>query len=199
MPRPSNKPRILEAATDLFSRKGFRATTVRDIAEAAGMVSAGLYAHIATKEDLLVEIVREAAEEFEQALAPLVGLPLPPAEKLRRAVRAHLEVVTQSPARARVFLDEWQALSPARRESVQRWRERYEAHWAAILQEGAELGAFLVEDLALARVFVLSCLNAVNRWYRPDGRLGVEEVADRYAIWLLRVLGGPVDKANPPR
>ncbi|MBX5466207.1 MAG: TetR/AcrR family transcriptional regulator [Firmicutes bacterium] len=191
MPRPSNKPRILEAAADLFSRKGFRATTVRDIAEQAGLVSGGLYAHIATKEDLLVEIVGAAAEEFEAALAPIVAGPDSPETKVRQAVRAHLEVVARSRARSRVFLDEWQALSRPRREAVQSLRNRYEQLWGAILQEGADRGSFGVEDLSLARIFVLSCLNAVNRWYRPEGRLPLEVVADHYATWILRVLKGP--------
>ncbi|HVM11512.1 MAG TPA: TetR/AcrR family transcriptional regulator, partial [Actinomycetota bacterium] len=141
MPRNGRRQAILDAAVGLFSDRGYHGTSVRDIAQETGMLSGSLYAHIASKEDLLHEIVTRAAGQFLAGVEPVARAELPPEEKLRRALRAHVRVVAGSIDEARVFLHEWRALSGARLEEVRALRERYERLWAGIVDEGVSAGA----------------------------------------------------------
>lgn len=197
MPRPGRKEQILAAAAALFSDKGYHATTIRDIAQESGMLSGSLYAHISSKEDLLYEIIARAAEQFIGSVEPLVAGPESAEAKLRQALRSHVRVVAHSMDGARVFLHEWKALDPARREEIRRKRDQYEALWDRILQEGMASGEFRPVDLKFARLLVLSAANWVYHWYDPGGPLGPDEVADRFSELILHGLRHP-DRTTGP-
>ncbi len=188
MGRPGRKEELLEAAVALFSQKGFHATTVRDLADQVGMKSGSLYAHIATKEDLLEQIVLRSAEQFQAAVAPIVAGDAPAGVKLRQAMAAHIRVVASDPAAATVFLHEWKALSPERHATVIAARVAYEELLAAIIRQGVERGEFRPVDETFARLLVLSAVNWVYQWYQPGGPLGPDEVADRFAELILHGL-----------
>lgn len=177
---------MLSAAVGLFSHKGYHATTVRDIAEGAGMQSGSLYAHIASKEDLLYEIVMQAADQFMAAITPIAGSAEPASVKLRQAMAAHIRVVASSPEGATVFLHEWKALSPGRRAEVAERRGAYEGELARIIRSGVESGEFRAVDESFVRLLVLSVVNWVYQWYQPGGPLGPEEVTDRFHEIILR-------------
>lgn len=186
MPRQGRREEVLEAAVSLFSRKGYHATTVRDIAELVGMQSGSLYAHIASKEDLLYAIVMEAADRFMAAIAPIAESGEPAGEKLRQAMAAHIRVVASSPAAATVFLHEWKALSPERRAAVADRRAAYEGQLARIIHDGVASGEFRPVDATFVRLLVLSAVNWVYQWYQPGGPLGPDEVASRFHAIILR-------------
>lgn len=188
MARSSKKSKIVQAAAELFSTKGFKATTVRDIAERAGILSGSLYAHIDTKEDLLLEIVRRAAREFTDSLQPIVQSDLIPEDKIRKAVRAHLGVIASSRAWSTVYLDEDTAFSEEGRSMVRQLRNAYEQYWIQILEEGRVQQAFSFTDAVLIRKFILSALNGFHRWYDPTGRLMVDDIAEQYANIVLKIL-----------
>lgn len=194
MARRSRRDAIIEAAAELFAEKGFRATTVRDIAEVAGILSGSLYAHIATKEDLYLEIVRRAAADFTAAVEPIVGSSFSPDEKLGKMIAAHLAVIDQSRAWARVYLDDDNQLSQSTRGEARRLRRDYERLWDAVLDQGMTSGLFQVQDESITRLFILSALNGVLRWYRPDGRLSAAGVAEEFLPLVLRTLGACPDR-----
>ncbi len=188
MARPSKKSDIIEAAAYLFSTKGYHATTVRDIAHRAGVLSGSLYAHISNKEDLWREIVRQAAQSFTEALAPIINGPGPASEKLDRAVHAHVRVIATSLDRASIYLETTAAFSDEGRDEVQRLHHAYEDLWGRLLEQGVQEGEFVIEDKHLARLWVLSSVNSLYRWYRPDGRLSADEIAAHFSRWLRRAL-----------
>lgn len=179
------KGQIIEAAEVLFSERGYHGTTMRDIAAETGILPGSLYAHIESKEDILLEICTAAAAQFMIGLEIVTGGPWPPAEKLRRAMRAHVDVVARAREAARVFLEEWTALSEARREEVRALRDRYEALWDGIIREGIRTGAFRKMDRRFARLLVLSAANWTYTWYDPEGPLSPNEIADRFTDLLL--------------
>lgn len=186
MPRQGRREEMLAAAVALFSRKGYHATTVRDIADEVGMQSGSLYAHIASKEDLLDEIVRQAADRFMAAITPIADGPGPAGERLKLAMAAHIRVVAASPEAATVFLHEWKALSPERRAAVAERRAAYEEQLARIIRQGVAAGEFRPIDEQFVRLLVLSAVNWVYQWYRPGGPLAPDEVADRFHQIVLR-------------
>ncbi len=189
MARKSRRDAIVSAAARLFADKGFRATTVRDIAEEAGVLSGSLYAHIETKEDLYLEIVRRAAADFSSAVGPWARETLDPIDKLAAMIRAHMGVMSASKAWARVYLDDDSQLPEETRIAARQLRREYERWWDQVLREGMEQGIFRVPDETLARLFILSALNGMSRWFRPEGRLSAEEIAEIYVLLVRRVLG----------
>ncbi len=200
MARKSRKDAIIEAAAELFAEKGYHATTVRDIADVAGVLSGSLYAHIETKEDLYLEIVRRAAQDFTEAVQPVVESSDAPDAKLGRMISGHLAVMEESRAWARVYLEDYYPLSQLTRNEARRLRREYERLWDKVLQDGLDQGLFHVEDQSFARLFILSALNGVIRWHRPEGRLTLAEMAQDFLVLILRVLGAdsPSKQAKMP-
>lgn len=180
------REQILTIAGHLFSQRGYHATSMRELAKHLNLQGGSLYAHITSKEELLLEVVRQAAERFLKVLEGLKGDPV---AKLKGLVRGHLEVIAQELPRATVFFHEWKHLSPPLLEEAKALRCRYEEGVQAVIQEGMEQGVFQVENLRLATLFVLSALNWTYQWYRPEGPLSLEELSEAYATLILRALG----------
>jgi len=186
--RVTRRQEILDTAGDLFQRNGYHATSMREIARRVQLQGSSLYAHIASKEELLRSIVHEAADTF-LAAATEVEPTLPPPERLRALVRAHLGVIRDRLPHATVFFHEWAHLPPElQRELVER-RDAYQAIFRATVDAGVAGGDFDVEDPALATLFVLSALNWTYQWLDPGGRLTFDTLAQRYASFLLGALG----------
>ncbi|MCS7083291.1 MAG: TetR/AcrR family transcriptional regulator [Bacteroidetes bacterium] len=179
---------ICRVAESLFSERGYHATSVRDIARQLRLQGGSLYAHIASKEDLLWEIVRRAAEQFLQAIDEVLRAEASPVERFRRAFRAHFSLIAQNLAAATVYFHEWRQLSLERRKAILEHRDAYEAAWRKIIQEGIATGLFRPVDPAMAARAVLSVANWFYQWYRPEGPLSAEAIADALSEILLHGL-----------
>jgi TetR/AcrR family transcriptional regulator, cholesterol catabolism regulator len=181
---------ILDAATRLFSEKGYAGTTMRDIANAVGVLPGSLYAHIEAKELLLLEIVEAGIDRYLMAGDGLDTVAAP-VDRLHAAVRSHVAVVAESPQRALVVFHQWRFLSGPNRARIVDKRGRYEQIFATLIDDGVRAGVF--SDRLDRRVAVRGLLGALNwtaEWYRPDGPAPTEVLADRLAdafLWgLLR-------------
>jgi AcrR family transcriptional regulator len=181
---------IDEVATGLFHANGYAATSIRDIARALDMQGASLYAHVASKEDLLWAIVDRAATAFESAAdrAAEETRGADAVERLAALVEAHVEVVTADPERSSVFVTEWRHLSGGRRAAIAGRRDAYEARFRETVADGVSVGAFGATDPAIAATYILTALNGIATWYRPDGRLSADRIADHYIELSLRSL-----------
>lgn len=181
---------IDEVASELFHANGYAGTSVRDIARALDIQGASLYAHVASKEDVLFSIVDRAASAFEAAAAAAEAdtSAADPLERLAALVEAHVDVVTSDPERASVFVTEWRHLSADRRAAVAERRDAYERRFRATIGEGMSVGALRQTDPAIAATFILTALNGIAGWYHPDGRLSADRIADHYVDLALRAL-----------
>src|ERR671914_1054290 len=90
------RQQIEDAASALFRERGYIATSVRDIAQVLNLQGGSLYAHMASKEDVLWSIVSRAADRFNSEVGPLAAAETPPPQRLRDMIRAHIAVVTSS-------------------------------------------------------------------------------------------------------
>jgi len=187
----SRKRQIEDVASSLFSERGYSATSVRDIARALDMQGGSLYAHIASKEDVLWSIISRAAERFHAAARPIANGTEAAAERLRGMARAHVRVITDDIEHATVFLHEWRFLGAERRVAMGRQRDAYEAYFRAVIAEGMASGEFRRADPKMAGLGILSGLNGIAQWYRPDGRLMPDAIADSFADLFLRGLCVP--------
>jgi TetR/AcrR family transcriptional regulator, cholesterol catabolism regulator len=183
----SRRRAIEDAASELFREHGYAATSVRDIANALSIRGPSLYAHVASKEDVLAAIVERMATLFEHAAAAV-----PPTdtalERLTALVRGHVRVVTEDPGAASVFVDEWRHLSRPRRDEIVRRRDAYEARFRDAIADGIADGTFAFVDPAIAATFLLTALNGITDWYRTDGHLTQIQLADAYADLAIRSL-----------
>ena len=184
----SRRQQIEDAASRLFRERGYAATSVRDIAHALNLQGGSLYAHVASKEDVLWSIVSRAADRFHSEVGPIAALRLPAPQRLRMMIRAHVAVVTSAQRDAAVFLDEWRFLSPERRTVVAARRDGYEALFREVLTEGSAAGELLRIDPRLTAMAILSALNGIASWYRADGPLTAEDIAHHHAELFLHAL-----------
>ncbi len=183
---------IDDVASELFHANGYAATSVRDIAKALDIQAASMYAHVASKEDVLWSIVDRAATAFEEAAAAALAdaSAADPVDRLAALVEAHVEVVTADPQRSSVFVTEWRHLSADRRDAIAARRGAYERRFRETIADGIASGSFAQTDPAVAATFVLTALNGIATWYRPDGRLPGDRIADHFVDLSLRMLGG---------
>lgn len=193
MVETTRRQAIEDAASALFHVHGYSGTSVRDIARALDIQGASLYAHVTSKQDVLWSIVARMAERFEEA-ADAVEAADPGAAShghgpyLAALVRAHVEVVTDDVERASVFIHEWRALLGHHRDDIAQRRDAYEARFRTVIADGIAAGEFQPVDPGVAAAFVLTALNGLVGWYRPDGRLSVSQLADAYATLAIRAI-----------
>ncbi len=197
----TRRQQIENAASALFRERGYAATSVRDIAHALNIQGGSLYAHVASKEDVLWSIVSRAADRFNEQVRPIARSDEPAPHRLRRMIRAHVGVVTSAQRDAVVFLHEWRFLSPERRELMAGRRDAYEALFRQIIADGVAAGDFAEVDPRMTAMAILSSLNGIASWYRADGELSPDEIADQYADLFLRSLSAvsapPASAAEP--
>ena len=193
MVETTRRQEIEDAASALFHKQGYSGTSVRDIARAVDIQGASLYAHVASKQEVLWAIVERTADRFEAA-ADAVEAADPgaaafgPGVQLIALVRAHVGVVTDDIERASVFVHEWRALDRGRRDDIAHRRDAYEARFREAIEHGIETGAFEPVDPAVTAAYILSALNGLVAWYRPSGRLPARVIAEAYADLSLRAV-----------
>jgi AcrR family transcriptional regulator len=182
---------IEDAASALFRERGYAATSVRDIAGALNLQGGSLYAHVASKEDVLWSIVCRAADRFSAEVGPAAASGASPAQRLRDMIRGHVAVVTSAQKDAAVFQHEWRFLSQERRGQVAARRDAYEALFRQVIADGVEAGDFRRVDPRQTAMAILSALNGIPAWYSAVGPLTPAEIADQHADLFLAALTKP--------
>lgn len=173
-------------AVRLFSHQGYDATSMRDIAKAVGLLPGSLYAHIRSKEQLLLEIIEDGIDEFLAAAAEAVAEGGSAPDKLRRAVRAHMRVIATGHERTGIVFHQWRSLSGEDRVRVLGKRNAYEQQFVDVLEAGILEGTFKPElDSRFAVLVILGALNWAPEWFSPSGNRTADEVAERVSALLL--------------
>ncbi|NUT33551.1 MAG: TetR/AcrR family transcriptional regulator [Hamadaea sp.] len=187
---PGTRGRILLAALQLFAEYGFHGTSIRDLATAAGINSATLYAHYPSKEHVLAELVLLGHEELHRRLQQaLIEAPSGPAEQLVALVRAQVGAHADFPLLALVANAELHALSSERAAPALALREQSRQMGLRVLRLGVERGVFHVPDVMLAGTAIGSMGMQVANWFGPDQPYTRDQVADAYAAFALQIVG----------
>lgn len=180
--REQKRQSILDAAVGLFAERGYHATRMADIAEVIGLQKPALYYYFDSKEAVLVELIRTRVGLALDALIVIADSPRPPLDKLSEAIRSHLRVFHEHPDIYTVFSSEkLDAVSPAAAAIVDDLGRRYERLWVDMLTQGTREGALRPDlDIQVTMKALLGMLNATLTWFRPSGRLTIDDLADRY-------------------
>lgn len=185
-PNGNRRGALLRVCARLFREKGFDGTTIRDISDAAGMHSGSPFYHFPNKQEMLLAVMEQGLAEGLRRSEAVLAERLPPEEKFRRLVRAHLGTILEDGNDfIPVLLYDWRSLTPANRRRVIALKDRYDALWQRVLDELARAGR-ISGDAQLARLLVLGAVNWAAQWYRPGGRLSLDEIATQASRLLLK-------------
>ena len=180
---------VLDAACLLFAAHGYRGTSMKDIATELGVRAPSLYNHVASKQDILYEIMDKAMDRaiaaLEQALAGVDDV----AEQLRRATESLVLDFLRYPAEVTVCNNEVRSLDPGHRLAIVAKRDRYTARVRHIIERGCRAGRFRTRTPQIAAFAVLEMGNGAKSWFKPSGRYPDTYVASEYGEFALRVVG----------
>lgn len=180
---------VVAAAGRLFAERGYHGTSMRDLGRELGLLGSSLYSHVESKQDLLVEVVAEGARLFEAAANKAISAGGSPVEQLRHLTGGHVNVVLDNLDVARTFLNEARMLDDERRSLVLEARDRYEAVFREVIAAGVREGLFRDNiDPKISAIFALSVLNAIERWYRPEGTLDRDDLVEELAQFVLNAI-----------
>ena len=180
----SRREELLRVAARLFVEKGFAATTTRDIAEAVGMRSGSPFYHFRSKQDLLRAAMIDGLETgYRRLQAASKGI-TDPGQRLRVMIRTHLGNLHEGDCQAPMLLYEARSLERSALGEIATVTDRYQQAWQATLDELAATGR-LRSSARPVRLFLFGMLNWSSQWYRPDGALSLDEIAEAAAGLLL--------------
>jgi AcrR family transcriptional regulator len=184
----TRRDELLKIAAQLFAERGFRNTTVRDIADAAGILSGSLYHHFDSKESMVDEILQTFQSQLFAAYDDVLASDLSPRQKIEAAVRLSFEAIDAHHHEVAIFQNEadWLSGLGERFAYLADRNAQSRQVWLTLLTDGVASGALKPDvDVELAYRFIRDTVWVAVRWYRPGGGLSAEAVADQYLSILL--------------
>ncbi|MCC6866421.1 MAG: TetR family transcriptional regulator [Ignavibacteria bacterium] len=174
----SRKEQIFKAAAKLFRKKGYEASTMRELAKMLGIEAASLYSHIKSKDELLETICFRMADELLRAIDEVNDLYFNAEEKLATAIKNHIKIITGDMDSSTVFLRDWRRLQEPRKSDFIKLRNKYEFGFTQILINGENENVFKAHDKKFAVLTILSAVNWVTEWYNPNGSMTPDEISE---------------------
>lgn len=185
----SRRDELLDLAATMFAERGLRATTVRDIADSAGILSGSLYHHFSSKEEMVNEVLRGFLDWLFERYQQIVETEPNPLERLKGLFMASFEAIADRHAEVVIYQDEAKRLASQERFAyVEERNKEQRKMWIDVLTQGIEEGYFRPDvDVDLVYRFIRDTTWVSVRWYQPGGPLTAEQVGQQY---LAIVLGG---------
>jgi TetR/AcrR family transcriptional regulator, cholesterol catabolism regulator len=193
---PSRRDELLELAATMFAERGLRATTVRDIADSAGILSGSLYHHFKSKEQMVEEVLRDFLDWLFERYAEIVAGESDPLERVKGLFMTSFEAIEHRHAQVVIYQDEAKRLSSLPQfEFVEARNREQRRMWIDVLKQGVAEGRFRPDiDVDLVYRFIRDTTWVSVRWYQPGGPLTAEQVGQQY---LSIVLGGITKEGAP--
>jgi AcrR family transcriptional regulator len=183
------RERILEEAVKLFYEHGFTGTTLDDIAAELGVTKPFIYTHFRGKVELLAALCKPTIELSLAAVANAAVQKGTPTERLRLAITDFTKVVLQRQPNIAIYFREEKNLSPTSLAEINALRREFDHVLSDLLIEGVEANEFEVDDHSLAALALGGMISWAYTWYRPGGRLTLEQTAAHMADLALRMAG----------
>jgi len=194
-PAQSRRAELLELAATMFADRGLRATTVRDIADSAGILSGSLYHHFKSKEQMVEEVLRDFLDWLFGRYEEILESETDPLRRVEGLFMASFEAIEHRHAQVVIYQDEAKRLSALPQFAFVDERNREQrTMWVNILKQGVAEGCFSAAlDVDLIYRFIRDTTWVSVRWYQPGGPLTAEQVGRQY---LAIVLGGITNEGD---
>jgi len=183
-PAAATRVDILKSAAKAFRRLGYHGATVEQIAAALHMKKGNLYYYFKNKEEILFACHQYSLDLLVAILDDVERSGLTPDEKLRRLIVRFVHTILDDLHGTALFLD-LEALSPAHLRAAVARRDRFEHGVRMVLSEGMAVGMFAPGDPKLLAFALFGAVNWIPRWYNPRGAATSQEIADRFADYLI--------------
>jgi AcrR family transcriptional regulator len=185
-PRPITSTRIdiLKSAAAAFRKLGYHGATVEQIAAALHMKKGNLYYYFRNKEEILFACHQYSLDRLIDLLDEIDRTDLGARERLRRLIVAFVHTILDELHGTALLMD-LEALSPAHRKTVIARRDQLDHGMRRVLEEGTAAGVFAAGDPKLLSFAILGAVNWIPRWYKPEGPATSQEIADRFAEYLI--------------
>ncbi len=186
-PPATRRDELLDLAATMFAQRGLRATTVRDIADAAGILSGSLYHHFASKEEMVDEVLRTFLDWLFERYQRIIDTESNPLARLKGLFMASFDAIERHHAEVVIYQDEAKRLSGQPRFAyIDELNVRQRKMWVDVLTEGIEQGYFQPDiDVDLVYRFIRDTTWVSVRWYQPGGPLTAEQVGRQYLAIVL--------------
>ncbi len=194
----TRRDELLGLAASMFAERGLRATTVRDIADAAGILSGSLYHHFSSKEAMVDEVLRGFLDWLFDRYQRIIDTEPDPLERFKGLFMASFDAIEHHHAEVVIYQDEAKRLSAQDRFSyVSELNRRQRKMWVDVLNEGIEQGCFRPDiDVDLVYRFIRDTTWVSVRWYAPGGPLTAEQVGRQYLSIVLGGVAAGTDKGD---
>ena len=179
------RAQILRIATELFREKGYHGTSLEDIADRVGFTKPAIYYYFDSKEDLLFAIVERVVSRALERVQRIRAQGSSPLERMHAILVENTRVVLEHIDENTAFYNERGLLSPERERMVRDIERAYTQILRDTYADGVRSGDLLDIDPSIAVSTLLGATIWVYRWFRPGGRLSIEEVAESVADLLL--------------
>ena len=186
---PTQGDRIRDVALTLFAERGYRGTSMKDIAQALNVSAPSLYNHLGSKHELLAEVMLATMNtliaEHREAVLGAVS----PADQLDRATAAHVRYHARNPREVAIGNRDIPSLEEPTHGALIELRRVYAHAWEELIREGVRAGEFDTPSPRLATYAILEMGIGISMWFRPDGPMTEGEVVDHYCEIARRVAG----------
>lgn len=171
---------IIKVALRLFSKKGYAATSIRDIASETNLTSSALYYYVESKKHLLLQIIEKGLNKLIMDAKEGVIKFSDPKDQLKELIRVHVINHGKEQLAALVIDTEYRSLDGDDRQQIRVLRKEYEEIWQEVLRQGQKEGVFNCQDVKLTSFALLEMCTGVAHWYIEGGRFTIEEIANQF-------------------
>ncbi|AJO79809.1 MULTISPECIES: TetR/AcrR family transcriptional regulator [Pseudomonas] len=182
----SARGKLLQTAAHLFRNKGYERTTVRDLAGAVGIQSGSIFHHFKSKDDILRAVMEETIHYNTALMRAELAEARDVRERVLALIRCELQSIMGGSGEAMaVLVYEWRSLSAQGQADVLALRDIYEQIWLQVLGE-AKTAGFIKGDVFITRRFLTGALSWTTTWFRPDGSMTLEQLAEEALTLILK-------------
>ncbi len=176
----SRKTIILREAARLFREKGYSGTNLRELAKSSGVQGGSIYHHFSSKQEILFQIMEYTMTILINKVQDAIKNEKNPFEGLRNAIRFHIEYHTIDTNETFVTDSELRSLEPANYKKIIAMRNKYEQIYIQLMKQGIESGEMNIDNVKLMVRALLQMCTGVSYWFKPNGTLTINDIAEKY-------------------
>ncbi len=183
------RARTIDAAVELFYEHGYERTTLEAVSERLGVTKPFIYSHFGSKAELLGDICSRGIAASLEAMDSVLPLEVSPTRKLELLGERFVTAVLENQKYIAIFTREEKGLSPADYERINNMRRDFDRKLTALLREGEASGEFHFGDAHIAALSIGGMVSWAYVWFRPEGRLSLQEAAVEMTRLILSMVG----------